>query len=467
MTTHHIMQPCRFVAKHFVHRDAMTLFLRRMPPSSAISSSSLCVDRTRSFSSAMKKKNNRNANDHSNAAATVSNRHFHRQQQQQQQKNVHVSKFFSSSAAIVEEDWDDADDDYHSYYQQEHGHERHINHPGAATKHCPTCACDHDQHHDDAIEPGFPCGSSQHEDALNNLPPPLPEPSYSVHMRVMPPTSTALRSPEGKQRLQDALLHNTAEQYLALMEQFMNQSDPAFCGVTTLCMVLNALGVDPNVRWRGGWRWYGSEDVLLDRCCLSTERIRRIGITMEEFQQLGRCQGAFIDLKRPLTAGPDDADNRFASTLQQFRNDILQHMSSTDDVSTMIVASFSRSALGQTGDGHFSPLAAYHAPTDSVLVLDVARFKYAPYWVTVEDLYRSMQPKDAATQKSRGWFLMRNPAATSRRSEDNDDDDIPSIEEMERRRPAATVPIVGDGDACPIGSVKVEYCRVNPHAHHR
>ena len=37
-------------------------------------------------------------------------------------------------------------------------------------------------------------------------------------------------------------------------------------------------------------------------------------------------------------------------------------------------------ALLQTGDGHFSPVAGYHAGTDSVLVLDVARFKYPPYW---------------------------------------------------------------------------------------
>jgi Phytochelatin synthase len=31
--------------------------------------------------------------------------------------------------------------------------------------------------------------------------------------------------------------------------------------------------------------------------------------------------------------------------------------------------------LGQTGSGHFSPIAGYHAATDSVLILDVARFK--------------------------------------------------------------------------------------------
>lgn len=36
---------------------------------------------------------------------------------------------------------------------------------------------------------------------------------------------------------------------------------------------------------------------------------------------------------------------------------------------------YSRRTLGQTGDGHFSPVAAYAAESDMTLVLDVARFK--------------------------------------------------------------------------------------------
>ena len=56
-----------------------------------------------------------------------------------------------------------------------------------------------------------------------------------------------------------------AEAYFPLVQQFQNQSDPAYCGVTTLLVILNALAVDPNVRWRGGWRWYRNESMLLER----------------------------------------------------------------------------------------------------------------------------------------------------------------------------------------------------------
>ena len=40
-----------------------------------------------------------------------------------------------------------------------------------------------------------------------------------------------------------------------------------------------------------------------------------------------------------------------------------------------MVASFSRKELMQTGNGHFSPIAAYEEKEKMVLLLDVARFK--------------------------------------------------------------------------------------------
>lgn len=85
--------------------------------------------------------------------------------------------------------------------------------------------------------PDFACGSSKHETEKQPLPPPLPEPTYSVHKRVLPSSLTALSSPEGRKYLLETFIENTAESYWALTEQFVNQSDPAFCGITTLLMV--------------------------------------------------------------------------------------------------------------------------------------------------------------------------------------------------------------------------------------
>lgn len=62
--------------------------------------------------------------------------------------------------------------------------------------------------------------------------------------------------------------------------------------------------------------------------------------------------------------------------------------------------------LNQTGIGHFSPVGGYHSPSDKVLILDVARFKYPPHWVDLETLFRAMQSIDAETNKPRGYMLM-------------------------------------------------------------
>ena len=342
--------------------------------------------------------------------------------------------------------------------------------------HCETCTCrDNESNNiDNSIvssqeseQQSFPCGSSQHEDDYATLPPRQSEPVYSVHKRVLPSNLIALSSPQGRKYLMETLQDNSAESYFALTEQFVNQSDPAFCGVTTLLMVCNAMCIDPDVRWRGGWRFYGSEDVLLDRCCLSAERIRRVGISMEEFRLLGQCHGLTIDLKRPMsqeqTRPPTNATAKSLGkelfTLDEFRSDIkriLQQPSGDergprDARNSVVVTSFSRTALGQTGDGHFSPLAAFHEATDQVLLLDVARFKYAPYWVSVTSLYCSMIPVDAATGKSRGWFIMHPPSKR-----------CGHLLSREDRRPAEVVPLVGEKNACPVGRVKINFCPANP-----
>lgn len=49
-----------------------------------------------------------------------------------------------------------------------------------------------------------------------------------------------------------------------------------------------------------------------------------------------------------------------------------------------------------------------------VLILDTARFKYAPHWVPVAELYEAMASVDPATGKPRGFIkLTANPDAKS------------------------------------------------------
>mmetsp|Transcript_26158 Transcript_26158/g.42904 ORF Transcript_26158/g.42904 Transcript_26158/m.42904 type:complete len:435 (-) Transcript_26158:528-1832(-) len=376
-----------------------------------------------------------------------------------------LPKRFSSVAVRYDDDDDDDDDDVYSDDSIKISSQL-LDEIAAASNHCDTCTCDDNKKQDSehavttsaVVNPRFPCGNEHHEDEVNPLPPPLPEPKYSVHKRILPPTLTAFSSEKGKDFLKEALfVDGTAESYWKLTEQFINQSDPAFCGVTTLLMCLNAMCIDPNIRWRGGWRYYGNEEVLLDRCCLSTERIRRMGITLEDFCQLGRCQGLNVELKRPEPlekSGDNDEKKTTGYTLDEFRNDVRSVLSDKKQY-PLLVVSFSRHALGQTGDGHFSPVGAYHEASDQVLILDVARFKYAPYWVGVEDLYRALQEEDSVTHKPRGWFLLYPPKNHACQHQTQED-----------RRPVEVVPHVGDKDICPVSSIKIDFCKANPKSLH-
>ena len=280
--------------------------------------------------------------------------------------------------------------------------------------------------------------TNTNSDAKDESLPPLPSPKYSVQKRVLPGNLTALSSTEGRKLLMDCFQQQKAEPYWAVSEHFQNQSDPAYCGITSLVVVLNAMGVDPNVRWRGGWRYYGCEDVLLDRCCWDKAVIQRIGISMEGFAKLGACQGLrSVQIKRPDVYSMDD-----------FRNDIDRIVS--DEGGNQIVVNFSRAAIGQTGDGHYSPIAAYHKESDRVLVMDVARFKYPPYWLTVTELYDATKAIDQESGKSRGWFVLQPPRASRYYG------GLSAKEEV--RLPAHLVAEIGQPDVCPIGKVKREYC---------
>ena len=65
-----------------------------------------------------------------------------------------------------------------------------------------------------------------------------------------------------------------------------------------------------------------------------------------------------------------------------------------------------RKAIGQETGGHISPLGAYNAGTDRFLVLDVARYKYPPFWVTAADLYAALNTK-VSGNRTRGFVLVR------------------------------------------------------------
>jgi glutathione gamma-glutamylcysteinyltransferase len=213
--------------------------------------------------------------------------------------------------------------------------------------------------------------------------------SETLYRRPLPSEAIAFSSLDGRKVFAEALSAGGLDGYFQLAEQFHTQSDPAFCGLGSLVVALNALGIDPGRLWKGPWRWFSEE--LLD-CCVPLTEVRKRGLDVEELACLGRCNGADVELVR------GDANN-----LAAFR-DAIASAAGGDGV---LVVSYDRSALGQTGSGHFSPIGGYHQGRDLALILDVARFKYPPHWMSVERLWRATHPLDPTTGRARGWLVFR------------------------------------------------------------
>jgi hypothetical protein len=158
-------------------------------------------------------------------------------------------------------------------------------------------------------------------------------------------------------------------------------------------MVLEALAIDPRRPWKGPWRAF--HEGMLD-CCRPLEEVRREGVTLPQAACLARCNGAAVEM---VVA---DADNSLA-TLEAFRAAVADAAGGSG---RYVIASYSRKALNQTGDGHFSPVGAYDPASDQVLILDAARFKYAPHWVPLAALHAAMAPHDSVTGRPRGFLLL-------------------------------------------------------------
>lgn len=214
-----------------------------------------------------------------------------------------------------------------------------------------------------------------------------------LYKRVLPsPPAVDFASSDGKQLFIEAIQNGTMEGFYRLISYFQTQSEPAYCGLASLSMVLNALAIDPGRKWKGPWRWF--DESMLD-CCEPLEKVKEKGISFGKLVCLAHCAGAKVQAFRTNQSSLDD-----------FRKFVVR-CSTSDDCH--IISSYHRATFKQTGTGHFSPIGGYHAGRDMALILDVARFKYPPHWVPLRLLWEAMESVDEATRQCRGFLLISRP----------------------------------------------------------
>ncbi|WP_017300598.1 phytochelatin synthase family protein [Nodosilinea nodulosa] len=214
----------------------------------------------------------------------------------------------------------------------------------------------------------------------------LPAQTLPLPDQLIPLTST-----EGQVLLRDS---EALADYVPLTSQFVTQINQAFCGVASMVMVLNALGIPAPLapQWERGY--FTQENIFNEKteAIIGQDAIARQGLTLAELAGI-------------LETYPVSAEIHYGSdvSLDQFRRLIRANLETPGNY---VLINYLRRAIGQERGGHISPVAAYDADTDKFLILDVSRYKYPPVWVQAETLWQAINTEDSVSGKTRGFLLI-------------------------------------------------------------
>ena len=184
--------------------------------------------------------------------------------------------------------------------------------------------------------------------------------------------------------------------YGPLAQAFLTQANLAYCGVASSVMVLNSLEVPaPQVPGYGSYRFWTQENLwsgLETATVVRAEQVKRQGMTLSELAGLLGGHGLVVEQLH----GDQLELVGFRQRLQR----------SLQNASDRLLVNYDRRSLGQDGGGHISPVAAYNADNDQVLILDVARYRYPSMWVPLRDLWQAIRTIDPSSGLSRGLLLI-------------------------------------------------------------
>jgi hypothetical protein len=211
----------------------------------------------------------------------------------------------------------------------------------------------------------------------------------SVDFLPLPDSLIALETSAGEKLLAQS---EFIADYHPLAANFVAQSRPAYCGVASSVIALNALR---NPRPPLDQSTFFS---VTARQVKDPLRVSLTGMSLRQLGDLLRAHGVEASV---IFASDTDIDS--------FRSIAQRNLMTDGD---FVLVNYQRAELGQVEMGHISPLAAYHAETDRFLILDVAAYKYPPVWVSAKELWNAMSAPVGSSPRTRGFIVVREEALT-------------------------------------------------------
>jgi hypothetical protein len=201
-----------------------------------------------------------------------------------------------------------------------------------------------------------------------------------------------LNTPAGAERLVAARFK---QQFFFVQPYVESQQNLAFCGPASIASTLNSMDIPrPAAAPLSPYTFFTQGNIFTP----ATQRIKSSaqvslnGMTLAEVAEFFNALGV-------------KAAGYYAEQLDLDQLRVLVQ-TTLQNPKKRIIVNYSRKPLGQVGAGHMSPLGAFDENSDSVLLLDVAKFKYPPAWVTLTDLLIAVRTTDPDSGKSRGIVVV-------------------------------------------------------------
>jgi hypothetical protein len=251
------------------------------------------------------------------------------------------------------------------------------------------------------IKTGTECATALHEETETAGP--------------LPSRLTSLLSPEGQTLLDTC---DSCANYPAIATSFTTQITQAFCAVASSVTVLNASPVrKPLTDPYRPYRYFTQCNIFNERAKmrLDLDTVSNEGLTLAQAAYLLNAQQGVeatcyhagrADTLAAAGGSGGVPGCRTARTADEFRAAAERAL---DRPRRYVLINFSRATLSDDdlGGGHFSPLAAYNGTADELLLMDVARYKFPPFWVDTDLLWAAMATTDTSSGRHRGYIVVK------------------------------------------------------------
>jgi len=236
--------------------------------------------------------------------------------------------------------------------------------------------------------------------------------SSDSQLNVAPSTGISLVSDQGIALFVKGL-ENSGD-LLTVSGHFTVQVNQAFCGIATASIVFNSLYpvlVAPlaTVSTNTSAYYYFDQTNILSNTAIQAAGFNASyidgitgpgGLTLDQLAFVFESWGTNVQVWHANNLNLTDFRARVKSCL------VLTNC--------FVTINFLRTGVGEIGGGHHSIIAGYNEIDDQMLVLDVAQYKYEPFWFSSQTLLDAANTTDTANllpDQTRGILLVSlNPA---------------------------------------------------------